>query len=294
MMTKDRKCARVALVAAMIAASTWAGEGLAAASSPTASEAAIASNVMALLNSERAANGLPALRGSSGLAASARAHNAKMAAANVMSHQLPGEPALGARVTQVGVNWHNVAENIGWTTDRTVNGARGMQVMMYQEKAPDDGHRLNILSAAVNYVGVDVTIDARTGKLWLTEDFADATNAVATSAPRPTVTNHNPSGSLDRVTVLPGNKVRITGWAVDPDNRAQPLAIAVYYDGKGIGWIRQPAARADVSRAKNAGPQQGFDITVALPAGTHTVSAYAINIGAGTSNPRLGAATVRT
>jgi uncharacterized protein YkwD len=44
--------------------------------------------------------------------------------------------------------------------------------MMYNEVAPNNGHRLNILSTRFKDVGIDVVIDTTHGKLWLTEDFA--------------------------------------------------------------------------------------------------------------------------
>jgi uncharacterized protein YkwD len=141
-----RQIVNAVVITSVVTASGWLGAGVADASSPTASEASIAANVLSLLNSERAAHGLPALQSSAALITSARNHNAKMAQTNQLSHQLAGEAALGARISQVGVSWHAAAENIGWTTDRSVAGARSMENAMYQEKAPDDGHRLNILS----------------------------------------------------------------------------------------------------------------------------------------------------
>jgi hypothetical protein len=140
----------------------------------TSTEQAAASSVLAMLNAERQANHLPALGASSALTTSARRHNLAMAGSNTMSHQVPGEPPMGTRMTLAGVVWYHAAENIGWTTDRTTAGARGLEQTMYDEKPPDDGHRTNILSTAVSWVGIDVYIDANTQKLWLTEDFADA------------------------------------------------------------------------------------------------------------------------
>jgi hypothetical protein len=242
-----------------------------------------------MLNAQRAAHGLPALGASPALVSAARRHNLAMARANVLSHQLPGEPSLGARITQAGVPWRSIAENVGWTTNRTTAGANSLQLAMYNEKPPNDGHRLNILSKSVRFVGIDVLIDARTGKLWLTEDFADARGPLPAS-----LAGHNPSGYFDSVVALSGHRARVRGWAVDPDNRSLPLAIAVYSDGRALGWFTLPVARPDVAKAKSAGPNQGFDITVTLPAGLHTVCTYAINVGLGTGNPRLGCRAVRT
>lgn len=254
----------------------------------TTAETAAATSVMRMLNAERVANHLPVLGWSPAMVNSARRHNLTMASANLLSHQLPGEAVFSTRISQAGVAWHSAAENIGWTTARTTDGANGLQAAMYNEKAPNDGHRLNILSTSVRFVGIDVLIDTRTGKLWLTEDFADV------QGPLPSLAGHNPSGYYDSAVALTGHRVRVRGWAIDPDNRSLPLAIAVYYDGHAAGWFKYPVARPDVASAKAAGPNQGFDITVTLPAGLHSVCTYAINVGLGTGNPRLGCRTVRT
>jgi hypothetical protein len=47
-----------------------------------------------------------------------------------MSHQLDGEPSLGARGSRQGVQWTFAAENIGWTSNLTTNGALGIEASM--------------------------------------------------------------------------------------------------------------------------------------------------------------------
>jgi uncharacterized protein YkwD len=276
-----------------LAASLAAASGLlvhsGTAQAATTAETAAATGVLHMLNAERAAHYLPALGSSSALVSSAHLHNVTMAQANLLSHQLPGEAVFSTRIDRAGVFWHSAAENVGWTTDRTTAGAEGLQSAMYNETAPNDGHRLNILSASVRFVGIDVLIDARTGKLWLTEDFAD----VSGPAPAP-MANHNPFGYYDSAVALTGHRARLRGWAVDPDNRALPRPIAVYYDGRPVAWFRLAVARPDVARARTTGPYQGFDITVTLPAGTHSVCVYGANAGAGTASPKLGCHTVTT
>jgi len=42
---------------------------------------------------------------------------------------------------------------------------------MYKEKAPNDGHRRNILSRGFTLIGIDVVRDSK-GTVWLTQDFA--------------------------------------------------------------------------------------------------------------------------
>jgi uncharacterized protein YkwD len=150
------------------APSTQAGTGAATG----ATEEQIAQTVFQAINQSRAANGLPPLTWSAALASSARQHDLTMQAANTLSHQLPGEAAFSDRERQQGVNWSWAAENIGETSDQTVNGALGLHQAMMSEQPPGDGHRQNILTTSGNIVGIAILIDQQHGQLWLTEDFA--------------------------------------------------------------------------------------------------------------------------
>ena len=109
---------------------------------------------------------------STALASSAGKHNLAMQAANTLSHQLPGEAALGDRESQQGVSWTWAAENVGETSDQSVNGALGLHRAMMSEQPPDDGHRQNILTTSGTILGVAILLDQQHGLLWLTEDFA--------------------------------------------------------------------------------------------------------------------------
>jgi len=138
----------------------------------TAGEEQIAHAVFQAINQSRAKSGLPALTWSTALASSARQHDLAMQAANTLSHQLPGEAALGDRERKQGVNWTWAAENVGETSDQSVNGALSLHRAMMSEQPPDDGHRRNILTTSGNIAGVAILIDQQHGLLWLTEDFA--------------------------------------------------------------------------------------------------------------------------
>lgn len=131
-----------------------------------------ATAVVAAINSARAHEGLTALTTAPGLVTSADDHNLTMAASNTLSHQLPGEPDLGAREAAAGVSWSAAGENIGWTSEISQAGALGIEASMLGETAPNDGHRRNILSASFTAIGVDVHVDRAHGRLWITEDFA--------------------------------------------------------------------------------------------------------------------------
>ena len=46
------------------------------------------------------------------IASAARAHSQAMITADTQSHQLPGEPGLGARITAAGYSWNTLGENV--------------------------------------------------------------------------------------------------------------------------------------------------------------------------------------
>lgn len=148
------------------------------ASTPSAGLSAAAQQVLVLINQARAQAGLPAYTVSSGLDTSAARHTAVMAAGCGLSHQCPGEPALGARETAAGVHWTAAGENIGeggpvaGSTAAITQMAVGLTQSMLDEKPPDDGHRLNILSSAFSHMGISVFRD-NSGTVWMTQDFSN-------------------------------------------------------------------------------------------------------------------------
>jgi len=141
-------------------------------STDTATQAAQA--VFDQINTARAQAGLPALQMSTQLVNSAHKHNLAMQSANQLSHQLPNEPGLGTRISQEGVQWSFVGENIGYSSDylHPTKAATGLNQSMLNEQPPNDGHRRNILSKDFTIVGIDVLIDTTNHRVWLTEDFA--------------------------------------------------------------------------------------------------------------------------
>ena len=126
--------------------------------------------MLGLLNQERALYRLAPLSGNYNLGVSAGRHSLVMAGDNLMSHQCPYEAAPGTRIRNAGYNWHSWGENIGWTTDESVNGILNMERAMFNEVAPNNGHRLNILGNFRN-VGLNVYFDPVHHKAWYTQDF---------------------------------------------------------------------------------------------------------------------------
>jgi len=141
---------------------------------PTSQAQQLALYVFGLINHDRVAMGLPAYSWSNVLAGGARLHNLRMMAYGQLSHQCPGEPGLGTRITNDGIAWRAAGENIGWSNySNPQQGVLTNHQSMMAEKPPDDGHRQNILSTSFNLVGIDVLVDAHQN-VWLTEDFAQA------------------------------------------------------------------------------------------------------------------------
>jgi uncharacterized protein YkwD len=137
----------------------------------TTTTAAFARSMLTLLNRERAAHRLRPLAMNSRLILSAHRHNLTMARTDTMSHQLPGEAFFASRITRAGYRWQWAGENIGWNSMLTTSGILALERTMYNEKAPNNGHRLNILSTRARQVGIDVYYDARHHKVWFTQDF---------------------------------------------------------------------------------------------------------------------------
>jgi uncharacterized protein YkwD len=143
----------------------------------TAEEQQLAQQLFKQINQDRAANGLPSLAWEPRLERSARQHDLVMAVGCGLMHQCPNEPDLGTRISNQGVQWQMVGENIGEGGPVYTNSdAWNMVLMLHQgmmaEKPPDDGHRRNLLSSDFHRIGISIYIDAH-NTLWLTEDFAN-------------------------------------------------------------------------------------------------------------------------
>jgi uncharacterized protein YkwD len=143
----------------------------------TAEEQQLAQRLFKQINQDRAANGLPALAWDPRLVNSAHLHDLVMASGCGLMHQCPNEPDLGTRISNQGVQWQTVGENIGEGGPVTTDNAAWNMVMMIHEgmmgeKPPNDGHRRNLLSSDFHRIGISIYIDAN-NTLWLTEDFAN-------------------------------------------------------------------------------------------------------------------------
>jgi hypothetical protein len=113
------------------------------------------------LNRERAALGLPVLQWDDALASAAREHAVRMAELNQMSHQLPGEPNLLARLSDSGARFSVIAENVAIGPDPALIHTMWMH---------SPGHRANILNPELTAIGIAVA-QGHSG-LFAVQDFS--------------------------------------------------------------------------------------------------------------------------
>jgi uncharacterized protein YkwD len=128
--------------------------------------------LFAALNDARRQAGLTPLAWSARLQRSAAGHNQQMASANELTFRIGDEPALGVRQANQGVLGSYAAENVASTQSTGLAGALAAQQLMLAEQAPEDSRRQNLLSTALNAVGIDVLLDPANGRMWITQDFA--------------------------------------------------------------------------------------------------------------------------
>ncbi|MCC0094254.1 sigma-70 family RNA polymerase sigma factor [Streptomyces flavotricini] len=128
---------------------------------PGPAPSGVAGQVIALVNSERAAAGCGPLKEDPKLQSAAQGHSDDMAARDFFDHTNPDGADPGKRTTAAGYRWSTYGENI----------ARGQQtaasVMDSWMKSP--GHRANILNCSFKDIGVG--IHTGPGGPWWTQNF---------------------------------------------------------------------------------------------------------------------------
>lgn len=138
---------RAGLLAAALTALTPA---TAAACLKPADAQAIAAQVVAQVNAERARAGLPRLAVSPQLQAAAQSHACDSARHDRMSHRGSDGSDLRVRLRRVGYAFRSANENVAMgyrTVERTVEG--------WMNSA---GHRRNILAQGTRHIGIGVAL----------------------------------------------------------------------------------------------------------------------------------------
>lgn len=119
--------------------------------------------MVAMVNQERQAAGLPALIIDQGLTASARAHSADMAKNNYFSHTSPTYGSFSQRLKASGISYMSGGENIA----RYNNVSKAHAGLMNSE-----GHRANIMNSNYTHIGIGIVWDEDMNAYCITQWFA--------------------------------------------------------------------------------------------------------------------------
>jgi uncharacterized protein YkwD len=139
------------------------------------SETQLTQQLFNQINSDRAAQGLPAYTWDDKIATVSRQHSVTMGQGCGLSHQCSGEPDPCQRLSNAGIQWMACGENVGYTTptpDAWSAVKTNIEQGMLSEQPPNDGHRRNLLSASIHRIGIGTYIDSK-GIIWVTEDFTN-------------------------------------------------------------------------------------------------------------------------
>jgi len=118
--------------------------------------------VLMLTNDRRGAHGCHPVRWNDKLGLAAQRHTRRMADANTLSHQLPGEASPGRRIQNAGYDWTAWGENVG------AGQPTAYAVVRAWMHSP--GHRANILNCSFEHLGVGYAKSGNGTSYW-TQDF---------------------------------------------------------------------------------------------------------------------------
>lgn len=156
-------------------------------------------------NHDRAAAGLPPLTWDKALAAAAHAHALRMAQANTLSHQLPGEPPMQDRARHAGAHFSMIAENV----------AQGPRIEgLHTQWMNSPPHRANLLDPQLNAIGISVVQSGNT--YFAVEDFATAVLSMNLEEQEQQISSQLTSLGLQNVSSTPDARKTCElegGWA---------------------------------------------------------------------------------
>lgn len=139
-----------------------------------------------------------------------------------------------------------------------------------------------------------VSAGARRALAALATGAAIAAGSVATAGLASATSIHDPHGNLETASVNANRSIYVKGWAFDPDAPTLATHVDIRLDGTVYKRVDTRTTRKDVQRTyPAAGARTGFTLTTgAIPAGSHSVCAYAVGKGAGNGYRRIGCKTV--
>lgn len=113
------------------------------------------------INGARAAEGLAAMTIDPDLSKLARAHADMMKKAKLLGHDVgDGDPAT--RVSEAGLKWKLVGENVAKAKT---------ELAAHRAIYASPSHRSNVLDARFKKIGLGISLDPKTGYLWIAELF---------------------------------------------------------------------------------------------------------------------------
>ncbi|HEY5496494.1 MAG TPA: CAP domain-containing protein [Candidatus Limnocylindrales bacterium] len=127
--------------------------------SPATAEMAL----VAMINADRAAVGLPGLRLDARLSAVAHERSASMAAAGQLSHVQSDGRTVVDLITANGISWYAVGETIGWNDYPKLGDSTRVVNQGWMTSAE---HTAIIRSTAYNYFGLGLGITATGDRYW--------------------------------------------------------------------------------------------------------------------------------
>lgn len=223
--------------------------------------ATLATQMLTLINRDRAAAGLAAVAWDETAAGVAAAHAADMAARDYFSHWNPDGLGPDHRYSAAG-GQHAAMENLYAYVSAFADG-HGAPIADWPavidaaqaSLMASPGHRANILNPAHTHVGIGMAYDPNTGRLWLAQEFVD--QYVTLAAPLPDE-------------AAPGAAIRVAG-AFGPAALGNALLVLAYEP------LPAPLSAADLAaRATYQSAAQSLDIraipltfdeTITLPTG---------------------------
>ena len=135
------------LIAAVLVVAMTAGAAVAC--DAPGGAAGLRQGVIGWINDSRRAKGLPALKASAALQASATAHACDMAGRGYFSHEGPGGPSFSRRLKKAGYRFRAANENIAKTQAASVGSVIGI----WQDSSL---HWANVLDPKVRDVGLGI------------------------------------------------------------------------------------------------------------------------------------------
>ena len=125
--------------------------------------ASLGQKMLAMVNEDRADNGLSPLTWSPELAQAALSHSQDMAVNNFFSHTSPAKGSFSLRLKASGISTLGAGENLA-----LYNSLEKAQAALMSSS----GHRANILKASYTHCGIGIVYSQSKGAYYITQWFA--------------------------------------------------------------------------------------------------------------------------